>query len=337
MPRPLYSIAISALALCLAVASTPGADAPSAKPRKKRRRPAVQYLDTTASRPLTNRTPAGVAHRFLKSGWASKSLAIVDEDGRVEWEHKDNRETSDAWALPDGGVIFSHSNGVTRLLPKKTVLWTYPAPKGTELHACQPLPGGGFLVGESGDGQWLVELDAAGKVRKKIHVSDYKNARHAFRHVRRTPEGTYLGTVMAQNKTYEWDAEGKLLRTFPNGHYVAIRLPNGHTLTSGRAKGKGYPIAEFDKQGKVVWTLTPADEKTLGFGLRMITGLQVLPNGNIVACNLLHGGPPKAPEVFEITRDKKVVWTLDDDRLNRIGSIHILNVPGNVHAGEVLR
>lgn len=338
MRTPTFFVLYAALAATtFHVHTAVGAEAGAKKPARSRGQPPARYLDTTTTDPLANKAPGGVSHRFLKSGWASRSLAIVGKDGKVEWELKDSRETSDSWHLPDGGVVFSHRDGITRLSPKKETVWTYTVPKGKETHSCQPLGDGGFLVGESGDGQWMVELTADGKVRKKLKVSDHKDGRHAFRQVRKTPEGTYLATIMSKNTTYEWDAAGKLVRTFPNGRYVAIRLPNGHTVTSGPLKGKGWPIAEFDKDGKLVWSLTTDDEKALGFGLRMICGMQVLPNGNIVACNLLHGGPPDAPELFEVTRDKKVVWIIDDDRLNRVGSVQLLDVPGDVYKGQVLR
>jgi hypothetical protein len=41
-----------------------------------------------------------------------------------------------------------------------------------------------------------------------------------------------------------------------------------------------------------------------------VTTLQVRPNGNIIVGNC-HAGPER-PQLFEVTRDKKVVWTFKD-------------------------
>ncbi|MCF7956584.1 MAG: hypothetical protein K9M75_12340 [Phycisphaerae bacterium] len=266
-----------------------------------------------------------VSHRFLKSGWLSQAISIVDKDGKVEWEYPTKAETTDSWYLPGGKIIFSHKNGVTLMGKDKVAIWTYDAPKGKENHSCQPIEDGKFLVAENGNGAWIVELDSKGKVAKKIKVSDRKDGRHAYRQIRKTAKGTYLTTVMTENKTYEWDADGKLLRTFPNGHYVAIRLKNGNTLTSGNPLKKGWHIAEFDPKGKVVWSLK--DEDSIGLHINMVCGLQRLDNGNTVVTNLVHGNgsDPNAPQVFEITPDKKVVWTVKNPKLNRIASIQILD------------
>ncbi len=321
---------LSIFILALGVFAAASENRGDAKAKKKKApKPPAKYLETTLENPLVNGAGTGVFHRFLKSGWKSESIAIVGKDGKVEWELKDARETSDSWFLRDGGVIFSHSDGVTRLSAKKKVLWTHTIPEGRRTNSCQPIDGGGFLIGENGNGAWLVELDADGKERKRIKISDREDAAHGFRQIRKTPQGTYLACIMTEDTTYEWDKDGKQIRTFPFGHYVALRLKNGNTLISGGNKRKnGLRIVEYDKKGEMVWSLGVDDEEKLGFGLRMICGMQALPNGNIVACNLFHGGSPEAPELFEITRDKKVVWLVKDDRLNRVGSIQILDVRG---------
>ena len=41
-----------------------------------------------------------------------------------------------------------------------------------------------------------------------------------------------------------------------------------------------------------------------------MTTLHVLPNGNLIVGNC-HAGPDN-PQLFEVTRDKKVVWTFKD-------------------------
>ena len=70
-----------------------------------------------------------------------------------------------------------------------------------------------------------------------------------------------------------------------------------------------------------------------------MAGCQRLPNGNTVLCNYLgHGHLGEQPHVFEITRDKKIVWEFADHaHFKCVNQIQLLDVPGDVTKGEVLR
>ena len=75
-------------------------------------------------------------------------------------------------------------------------------------------------------------------------------------------------------------------------------------------------------EGKIVWSL---DQKELpGITLAWVTTLQVLPNGNLIVGNCHAGGAN--PQLFEVTRDKKVVWTFRDFK----------NFGNNLAAAQVL-
>ena len=277
-----------------------------------------------------------VSHRFLKSGCGSQSVAIVGRDGRIEWEYRVADETSDAWLLPGGNVIFAYKHGVREVTPDQKTAWEFPAPEGAEIHSCQPLPGELFLIGEAhADGTAnLYELDRTGRKAKTIPINGGGGAHSQFRQVRKTPQGTYLVTYQRDGgQAKEYDGEGKLLRTFCAGRFVAIRLPNGNTLI---ACGDEHRVIEVDPQDGIVWEVKEKDMpgNVLGFA----AGLQRLPNGNTVICNWSgHGGAKDQPQVFELTRDKKVVWEVRDPRLNMISSINILDAPGDVLKGEILR
>lgn len=151
-----------------------------------------------------------VTHRFLRAGWKSGGVEMFDAAGKSEWKIPSPDEISDAWALPDGGMVQSFSRrkkgeaGMIRYDKNQNVVWTFYVEAGRDNHSCQPLPHGGFLLGETAkDGLWMVELNAAGKEIKRVKVADSTvDYHHAFRQVRKTPEGTYLGTIMRENKTY---------------------------------------------------------------------------------------------------------------------------------------
>lgn len=290
-----------------------------------------------------------VKHRFFKAGWASGGPAIFSDDFKVEWSVENRAELSDGWVLPDGGVVFSFSKrgqeaGIIRLDADKKELWKYVAPDKHDNHSCQPLPGGGFLAGETAkDGMWMVEIDKDGKEQKRVKVGDStRDMYHTFRQVRKTPQGTYLAAVMNENKTYEWDESGKLVRTFPKGGFVAIRLPNGNTLVSAaHATDDHGAVIEYDKEAKVVWELTKADIEGLGISVSMVCGLHRLPNGNTVVTNASHGKPVGTGDkvkAFEVTPEKKMVWSIPSSAAKgNMGNLQILDIKGDVYNFEVLR
>ncbi len=271
-----------------------------------------------------------VAHRFLKSGCGSGSVAIVAADGKVEWELPIADETSDSWLLPDGHVIFAYKHGVREVKADKTTVWEYAAPKDAEVHACQPLGDGWFLLGESRKGSSRVmEMNREQKIRMEFTIADATGTSHnQFRQIRKTPQGTYLVTQQRGNgKAREFDATGKLVREFAAGRYVAIRLANGNTLLGCSDE---HRVIEVDPQDKIVWQVT---EKELpGNQLACVAGLHRLANGNTVICNWsghinkkVNTQFTEQPLVVEVTPDKKVVWEVRNPALKMISSINILD------------
>jgi hypothetical protein len=157
-----------------------------------------------------------------------------------------------------------------------------------------------------------------------------------FRGTRKTKAGHYLVSRKGERQIEELDGDGRSLRRIdvPGDVHETLLLPDGHLLV---ACGDGHKILEFDEALKVVWSL---DENELpGNPLRLMAGLQRLPNGNTVFCNYLgHGHVGEQPHVFEITRDKKIVWTFaDHQHFKVINQIQLLDVPGDATKGEILR
>ena len=112
----------------------------------------------------------------------------------------------------------------------------------------------------------------------------------------------------------------------PEGHgvevYGAIRLANGNTLIGG---GNNNRVIEVTPAGKIVWSL---DQKELpDITLAWVTTLHALPNGNVIVGNC-HAGPDN-PQLFEVTRDKNVVWTFKDFKTfgNSLAAAHVLDLP----------
>jgi len=254
-------------------------------------------------------------------------LAIVGADGKVEWEVECKHNAHDLQMLPNGNILFNSGGAsVTEITPKKEIVWKYDAKptagnKGrVEVHACQRLADGNTMVAESGNRR-IVEVDKDGKIVKEVPLIVNKPDPHRdTRLVRKLDSGNYLVCHEGDGCVREYDDKGKVVWEYklelggrprsgghgPEGHGVevfsAIRLKNGNTLIGG---GNNNRVLEVDKEGKIVWSI---DQKELpGITLAWVTTVNVLPNGNVVVGNC-HAGPDN-PQMFEVTREKKVVWT----------------------------
>ena len=112
------------------------------------------------------------------------------------------------------------------------------------------------------------------------------------------------------------------------GPHSVIRLPNGNTLNACSDHDGDPKIVEIDKTGNDVWHITK--NEIPGIDLKFMSGMEILPNGNLVFTNwLVHNNFGKAPYAFEITRDKKVVWKYNDYViLKTMSNIQILDLDG---------
>ena len=110
-------------------------------------------------------------------------------------------------------------------------------------------------------------------------------------------------------------------RKAKNWPFTAIRLANGNTLVN---LTHGDKTVEFDAKGKVVWRV---DNSHVGGRFDDACGAQRLPNGNTVICAYHQKKPDKA-KLFEVTRDKKVVWEYINPMLTGIHEIHVLTTNG---------
>lgn len=280
---------------------------------------------------------ARAGHPFLCTDSVAGKIAIVSAGGAVEWEVS-YKHPQDCWMLPNGNVLFCHVSGAIEMTRAKEIVWEYKAAEKTEVHACQPLPDGRVLVVEAGPSR-IIEVDRAGKIAKEIKLAvppPPVKVHNQFRGTRKTKAGHYLVSRKGEQRVEELDANGKSLRSFavPGDVHEIIPLPDGHLLISC---GDGHKVIEVDAHEKVVWELN--ENEIPGHPLRLMAGMQRLPNGNTVFCNYLgHGHLGKQPHVFELTRDKRVVWSFEDHvHFKTVNQIQLLDVPGDVTKGEILR
>jgi len=270
-------------------------------------------------------------HALLAADYSTRKIALVNPDGSLRWQHQVD-QIHDLHLLPSGNVLFQTS--FTRLVevdPRTDqVVWEYDAGRmngnagrPVEVHAFQRLPDGTTMLVESGPAR-ILEVDRAGKVVREVplkveHPSTHSDTRLA----RKLKNGHYLVCHEADGAVREYDADGKVVweyavplfgmerrgghgpEAFGNQAFAALRLPNGNTLI---ATGNGHGVLEVTPAKEIVWSLRQNDLP--GITLAWVTTLEVLPNGNIVLGNC-HAGPEN-PQIIEITRDKKVVWTFKD-------------------------
>ncbi len=129
--------------------------------------------------------------------------------------------------------------------------------------------------------------------------------------------------------SYQLDLNGQPATPNHDGHGInvfgAIRLHNGDTLIAG---GNNNRVFEVTPEGKTVWSIER--DEFPGIHLCWITTVELLPNGHIVFGNT-HAGPDN-PQLIEVTRDKKVVWTLKDMEHfgNDLAAAQIMDVKGRV-------
>lgn len=291
-----------------------------------------------------------VSHRVLAADRSTGKVAIVNEKGEVEWEFANRHDVHDLHLLPSGNLLVH--TGPTTLVEvnrDKKVVWKYESTpkKGytgkVEVHAFQRLDNGRTMIAESGNCR-IIEVDADGKIVAEIPLEVKNPHPHRdTRMARKLDNGNYLVCHEADGTVREYDGKGKVVWSYtldlggrprspghgPEGHgtevFGAIRLDNGNTLIAG---GNNNRVLEVDPKGKVVWTI---DQKELEeITLAWVTSLHALPNGNVVIGNC-HAGPDQ-PQLIEVTRDRKVVWTFKNHKVfgNNLAAAQILDVKGKV-------
>lgn len=275
-------------------------------------------------------------------------VTILSAKGEVEWQTECRFVSHDIEMLPGGNLLLHTAPAtIVEMTPQKQVVWEFVSkPKEgyngpVEIHAFQRLKNGLTMISESGNRR-IIEVDKAGKIVHEMPLTvDKPNAHRDTRMARKLDNGHYLVCHEGDGVVREYDPKGRVVWSYAlelngrerapghDGHgtevFGAIRLPNGNTLIAG---GNNNRVLEVNREGKIVWSVEQTELP--GIRLTWVTTLQRLPNGNIIIGNT-HAGPDN-PQLIEVTRDKKVVWTFRDFKTfgNDLCASQVLDVKGKV-------
>ncbi len=258
-----------------------------------------------------------VSHSFIGFGKAN-GVVIVNEQKEVTW--KLDMPASDGWVLPNGNVLLAlygterfPNGGIVEVdRESKEFVFEYQGQQ-KETSTVIVLPNGNYLLAELGPQPRAVEIDRRGKVVGSTPLQcQTKNFHMQTRMLRLLPNGNYIAPHLLDFSVKEYVPKtGKVVKVFPTDDrgrdkkdwpFTAIRLDNGNTLI---ACTNGNRIIEVNAEGETVWSVTNED---LGQNLfDDACGAQRLPNGNTVISSYHAKGD--SVKLFEVTRDKKVVWT----------------------------
>ena len=244
---------------------------------------------------------------------------ILNEDGTEKW-NAGRKAARDGYVLDNGNVLIAWSDEVKEINPQEndTVVFHYRlSAVNKEIGTAQRLSNGNTLIAELGKEPKLLEITTDGTVAVTVNLKpETDNAHMQTRMARKLSNGNYLVPHLLAFNVKEYNSQGEVIRVLKtdleslggraaeNWPFTAIRLVNGNTLVN---LTHGNKTVEFDEAGNIVWRISNADFPDLK-PFDDPCGGQRLPNGNTVITSY-HA--TKGIKVFEVTRDKKMVWKYD--------------------------
>jgi len=272
---------------------------------------------------------SGIRHSFLICG---NPTALVNEKNEIVWQTKGYGR--DGFVLKSGNVLVSIGNEAKEITREGEIVWSYKLSKGNkELGSSVRLDNGNTLIVERGVKPQLLEVCKDGSIAVTVPLKpDTQNGHMQTRMARKLPNGNYIvphllafavkeykpdGTVVRTIKTDLEELGGRKARNWP---FTAIQLKGGNLLVN---LTNGNKTVEFDPSDKVVWRV---DNSHVDGRFADPCGGQRLANGNTLICSY---GQRKGdmPKLFEVTRDKKVVWEYFNPAV-RAHEVHVISTNG---------
>ena len=257
-----------------------------------------------------------IHHRlmFFEYGEGPNRLLELDAGGKVVGEHQPPSIAVIFEVLPNGNVLYAYGGkptGVREVTRQGAEVWNYVS-KCPQVLGCERLANGNTLVAEQGPCQ-AVEVSPK---REVVRVTPLKTSQESYhlqvRNLHKLANGNILAAHEGEGAVREVDVEGRVVWEYTGVENAgdAQRLPNGNTLISC---GTQKRVIEVTPDKKIAWEFRAEDAPELN--ITWVSSIQRLPNGNLIVGNFLRGQEGRGAHVFEVTRDKKVVWKWDDHSL----------------------
>ena len=275
------------------------------------------------------KSESGITHSFLICG---NKTVLLNEKSEILWQTKGYGR--DGFVLENGNILVSVANVAKEISRNGKLVWSYQLSKGNkELGTCVRLENGNTLVVERGVKPQLLEVGRDGKIEIRVPLQpETANAHMQTRMARKMPNGNYLVPHLLAFAVKEYKPDGTVVRTIKtdlaelggrkerNWPFTAIRVGDGKILSN---LTNGNKCVEFDSKGRVAWRL---DNSHVDGRLADPCGGQRLTNGNTVICSY---GQKKGdmPKIFEVTKDKKVVWEYFNPEI-RAHEVHVISTNG---------
>jgi len=258
---------------------------------------------------------AGIKHRlmFFEYGNCPNRFVELDADGRIVREFKPRSIAVMFQILPNGNIVYGyggHPTGVVEVNPRGEAVWNYVS-HCPQVLGCERLANGNTLVAEQGPCR-VVEVNPQGAVVHTTNLSTNQTGYHLqVRNVQKLKDGHILAAHEGEGAIREYELDGRVAWEYTGVTNTgeALRLENGNTLIAGATQKR---LIEVTPEHKVVWEFTADDAPELN--LTWVSSIQILKNGNYLVGNFLRGHEGKGAHAFEVTRDKKVVWTFADHK-----------------------
>ena len=293
----------------------------------------VLFLELSAQKKAVpfgkQKSESGITHSFLICG---NKTVLLNEKSEILWQTKGYGR--DGFVLENGNILVSVANVAKEISRNGKLVWSYQLSKGNkELGTCVRLENGNTLVVERGVKPQLLEVGRDGKIKVRVPLQpETANAHMQTRMARKMPNGNYLVPHLLAFAVKEYKPDGTVVRTIKtdlaelggrkerNWPFTAIRVGDGKILSN---LTNGNKCVEFDSKGGVAWRL---DNSHVDGRLADPCGGQRLTNGNTVICSY---GQKKGdmPKIFEVTKDKKVVWEYFNPEV-RAHEVHVISTNG---------
>ena len=255
-------------------------------------------------------------HNFFYAGQSKQRRMFIVKDGKVNWAYQDQLkkgEISDAVLMSDGHILVAHQYGVAEVTQDQQTVWSYAAPKGTEIHTVQPIGRTHVVFVQNGKPAKAVvmEIPACRIVREFVLPVNEKGSVHGqFRNARLTSRGTLLIANMGLGCIHEYNCNGQEIDRWTGMLPWSVQeMPKtGNLLITGR---KGL-IQEINRQGNTVWQLNTTD-----YGVTQPQKTIRLKNGGHIINNWYNEwnkepmDTANAPvQAIEVDKDGRLAWQL---------------------------